>query len=86
MDHMMIDLRQQDPRLDRVPDPLDGAPLADSLEQASEARMPAMLHGAATALVRTAQVRAQLERLRIEERRPHRLTGVGNLDPSYYLG
>ncbi|MEP7016528.1 MAG: hypothetical protein ABI899_00720 [Actinomycetota bacterium] len=86
MDHTIIDLRQQDPNLDRAPDPLDEAPLADSPEQVYEARMRAVVHGAATVQVRAAQVLAHLEQPCLEERRLHRLTRVGDVDPSYYLG
>jgi len=86
MNYTMIDLRQQDPNLDRAPDSLDEAALADSLELAYEARMQAVLHGAATAQARTAQEVEHLERLCLERRQLHHLACVADCDPSYYLG
>jgi hypothetical protein len=86
MNDTMLDLRQQDRNLDRALDPLDEAPLPDSLELAYAARMRAVLHGAATAQARTAQEVEHLERLCLERRQPHRRAWVGYRDPSYYLG
>ena len=86
MNHTMLDLRQQDPDLDRALNPLDEAPLAGSLEPAYEARMRAVLHGAATAQARTAQEVKHLERLCLERRQPHHPASVADRDPSYYLG
>jgi len=86
MNHTMLDHRQQDPNLDRALDPLDEAPLPDSLELAYAARMRAVLHGAATAQARTAQEVEHLERLCLERRQPHRRAWVAYRDPSYYLG
>lgn len=86
MGHTMIDLRQQYPYLDQASGALGEASLADSLEQAYEARTRAVLHGTARAQARTARVVAHLERLCLEERQLHRLTAVADVDPSYYLG
>ena len=86
MDYTMIDLRQQDPHLDSAPGALGETSLADSLEEAYEARIRAVLHGTAWAQARTARVVAHLERLCLEERQLHRLTPVADCDPSYYLG
>jgi hypothetical protein len=86
MNDKMLDLRQQDRNLDRALDPLDEAPLPDSLEQAYTARMRAVLHGGATAQARTAQEVEHLERLCLQRRQLHPLADVANIDPSYYLG
>jgi hypothetical protein len=86
MNHTMLDLRQQNPNLDRAPDPLDEAPLQDSLGLAYDARMRAVLHGDATAQARTAQEVEHLERLCLEGRQPHHRAWVGYRDPSYFLG
>jgi len=86
MNHAMLDHRQQNPNLDRAPDPLDEAPLPDSPELTYAARMRAVLHGAATAQARTAQEVDHLERLCLERRQPHHQAWVAYRDPSYYLG
>ena len=87
MNDTMLDLRQQDRNLDRALDPLDEAPLPDSLELAYAARTTnRYLPGAATAQARTAQAVEHLERLSLQRRQLHRLADVANIDPSYYLG
>ena len=86
MNDTMLDLRQQDRNLDRALDPLDEAPLPDSLELAYKARMRAVQHGAAAAQARTAQEVEHLERLCLQRCQLHRLADVANIDPSYHLG
>jgi hypothetical protein len=86
MNQTMIDTPRRDPDLDRARGPLDEASLADALELAYKARLHAVLHGAATAQVTTAQTLVRLERLCLERRQLHRLAGVAYIDPSYYLG
>ena len=86
MNDTMLDLRQQDRNLDRALDPLDEAPLPDSLELAHKARMRAVQHGAAAAQARTAQEAEHLERLCPQRCQLHRLADVANIDPSYHLG
>ena len=86
MNDTLLDLRQQDPNLDRAMDPLGEAQLPDLLELAYAARMRAVLHGAATAQARTAHEVEHLERLCLERRQPHLLADVAKIDPSYYLG
>jgi hypothetical protein len=86
MNDTMLDLRQQGRNLGRALDPLDEAPLPDSLELAYAARMRAVLHGAATAQARTAQEVEYLELLCLQRRQLHRRVDVANIDPSYYLG
>jgi hypothetical protein len=86
MNDTMRDLRQQDRNLDRALDPLDEAPLPDSLGLAYAARMRAVLHGAVKAQARTAREVEHLERLCLQRRQLHRLADVANIDSSYYLG
>lgn len=82
----MMDLRRQDQNLDVASHPLDEASLADSLRLAYEARMRAVLHGAASSQARAAQAVAHLERLCLESRQLHRLDCVADIDPCCYLG
>ncbi len=86
MNDTMLDLHQQDRNLDRALDPLDEAPLPDSLGLAYAARMRAVLRGAATAQARTAQDVEHLELLCLQRRQLHRRADIANIDPSYYLG
>jgi hypothetical protein len=86
MNQTMIDTPRQDPNPDRAPGPLGEASPEDALELAYKARMRAVLHGAATDQVATAQMLVRLERLCLERRQLHRLVGVADIDPSYYLG
>lgn len=86
MNRTVLDIRQQNPNLDRAPDPLVGAPRADLLELAHEARMVAVLHGDAAARTRTAQEVEHLERLCLERRQSHHPVRVAYRDPTYYLG
>jgi hypothetical protein len=86
MNQTMIDTPRRDPDLDRAPGPLGEASPEGALELAYKARLRAVLHGAATAQVRTAQEVVRLERLCLERRQLHRLAGVADIDPSYYLG
>jgi hypothetical protein len=86
MNQTMISTPRQDPDLDRAPGPLGEASPEDALELAYKARLRAVLHGTATAQVTTAQMLVRLERLCQERRQLHRLAGVADIDPSYYLG
>ena len=86
MNQTMIDTSRRDPDLDRAPGPLGEASPEDALELAYKARLQAVLHGTATTQMTTAQMLVCLERLCKERRQLHRLAGVADIDPSYYLG
>lgn len=86
MGQTTMDLRRRDPEPAVASHPADEMSLEDSLELAYGARMRAVLHGAASAQARTALAVAHLERLCLESRELHRLSGSVNSEPSYYLG
>ena len=86
MNDKRLNLHEQVRSPDWALDPLDEATWAELLALAYAARMRAVVHGAATAQIRTAQEVERLESLCLQRRQPHLLADVANIDPSYYLG